>query len=290
MALTPAPQCGRVEPRPNSGSRLWADPVFGPLARELYRRSGLVFEGGQTHLFCKRVERRAHDLGAPGVEAYAATLCREADEEEFERLIEILTVNETYFFREEEHFSLLLDTFWPEWRRRDPRTPVRVWSAACATGCEPFTLAMLLKEGRGGGPVEILGTDINARVLHDARGGQFGEFSLRNTPERYREAYFRRQGGGYLLAPAVRELVRFQQLNLLHAAGRIPRNQFHAIFCRNVLIYFDLTAKRRVIQTLTEALRPGGVLLVGRSESLFNVPEAPPLGNAGGILYHRKPW
>ncbi len=281
-----------ASPRKDAGgvSRLWSDPVVGPLARELYRRCGLVFEGGQAHLFRKRVERRASDAGQVGVGEYVEALCARPDEREFERLIELLTVNETYFFREEEHFALLLETFWPEWQRHSPRTPVRIWSAACSTGCEPYTLGMLLREGRGRGDVEILGTDVNARVLGEAKEGNFGEFALRNTSEYYRGKYFQRQSGGFRLAPAVREMVRFQQLNLLRAEGRVPLGQFHAIFCRNVLIYFDLAAKRRVIRALSQALRPGGVLLVGRSESLFNVPEAPPMGNAGGILYHRKPW
>ena len=221
--------------------------------------------------------------------AYVEALCDWPDEREFERLIELLTVNETYFFREEEHFQLLLETFWPEWQRGSTRTPVRVWSAACSTGCEPYTLGMLLRERCSRGEVEILGTDVNARVLGEAKEGCFGEFALRNTSAYYREKYFQRQSGGYRLDPAVREMVRFQQLNLLRIEGLVPPGQFHAIFCRNVLIYFDLAAKRRVIRALSKALRPGGVLLVGRSESLFNVPEAPPMSNTRGILYHRKP-
>ncbi len=272
-------------------SGLWSDPVYGPLSKELHRRCGLVFEGGQGHLFRRRIERRAGELGYGGATEYVAALRTTLGESEYERLIERLTVNETYFFREEEHFQVLLDRLWSEWSLNG-RGPIRVWSAACSTGCEPYTLAMLLLErgkvGPGRPSVEILGTDVNRRVLEEAARAEYGDFSLRNTPAYFVDKYFRKEGHVYRLAPEVRQMVTFRRFNLLNPdAGAIPRG-FHGIFCRNVLIYFDLSAKRRAVTLLRDALVAGGALVVGRSESLFNVPEAPPLVSMGGIMIHRK--
>lgn len=272
-------------------SELWSDPHLGIMARELYQRCGLVFEGGQRHLFRKRLERRAGELGydSPGV--YAADLLGRLGEVEFERLIELLTVNETFFFREEEHFRLLLDDFWPRWARVSTN-PIRIWSAACSTGCEPFTLAIMLQEkglvGPGKRRVEILGTDVNGRVLEDARNGLYSDFALRNTQPYFRQKYFRREGQYYRLDPAVKGMVEFRRFNILRP-DLAPRGPFHAILCRNVLIYFDLEAKRRAIRLLTNVLAPGGILAVGRSETLFNVPEAPPMLNLNGVIIHQKP-
>ncbi len=273
-------------------SALWADPTVGPLARELYRRCGLVFEGGQAQLFCRRLERRAGELGLPSLSAYTAALGTTLGEAEYERLIELLTVNETYFFREEEHFHLIAGPLWLEWNRAG-EDPVRVWSAAASTGCEAYTLALLLREkglvAPGQPRAELLATDVNGRVLDDAREALYGDFALRSTSAYHRHKYFQSEGSLHRLDPRVRAMVAFRKLNLLRPDGLLPPGGFHVILCRNVLIYFDLAAKRRVVEFLVRHLRPGGVLLVGRSESLFNVPEAPPLVNLGGVLAYRKP-
>ncbi|MBI5017383.1 MAG: protein-glutamate O-methyltransferase CheR [Deltaproteobacteria bacterium] len=272
-------------------SELWRDPVFGPVASELYRRCGLVFEGGQSHLFRRRVERRAEDLGYPSAAAYVSGLAARGDAE-LDLLVELLTVNETYFFREEEHFHAVVGELWPSWARGG-HGPIRVWSAGSSIGCEAYTLAILLREkglvGAGRPAPEILATDINRRVLEEAQAALYGEFSLRNTSAYFRSKYFRPEGQQVRLVPEVASMVTFRKLNLLTLEGSMPAGGFHVIFCRNVLIYFDVAAKRRTIEALVKALRPGGVLIVGRSESLFNVPEAPPLVNLGGTLLYRKP-
>jgi chemotaxis protein methyltransferase CheR len=143
--------------------------------------------------------------------------------------------------------------------------------------------------GPGRTPVEILATDVNNRVLDEARAGLYGEFSLRNTPPYYRSKYFRKEGHLFRLHPEVRAMVTFRKLNLLRAEALLPASSFHAVLCRNVLIYFDVEAKRQTVRSLVRLLRLGGLLIVGRSESLFNIPEAPALVNLGGVLVHRKP-
>ena len=272
-------------------SDLWKDPLFGGLALELYRRYGLVFEGGQGHLFRKRLARRAQELDYPSLEDYLADVKTSAREREYDCLGDLLTVNETYFFREEEHFQALLGELWPGWIRSGD-DPIRVWSAGCSTGCEAYTLAILLQErgliGANRPAVEILGTDVNSRVLEEARGGLYGDFALRSTSSYYRQKYFSKEDHLYRLSPEVRRMVEFRRYNLLKPEAFFPAGWFHAILCRNVLIYFDADAKRRAIAALDRSLRHGGALIVGRSESLFNVPDAPPMVNLGGVLLHRK--
>ncbi len=272
-------------------SGLWSDNSLGCLARELYRRSGLVFEGGQAGLFRKRVERRARELGYAGAPAYVADLDTRLGDTEYDRLIELLTVNETFFFRDQEQIRVLLARNWSRWEASGPG-PVRLWSAACSTGCEPYTLAILLREfgyvGPGRPGVEILGTDLNHRVLSEARRAEYREFAFRSTPSYYREKYFRRENGRYRLDPSIRSMVRFRSFNLLQPTS-LPEGPFHGVLCRNVLIYFDAEAKRRAVDLLTRSLRPDGVLVVGRAESLLRLPGAPRAVSCDGVtLYPRS--
>ncbi|RMG87874.1 MAG: chemotaxis protein CheR, partial [Candidatus Dadabacteria bacterium] len=135
--------------------------------------------------------------------------------------------------------------------------------------------------------VEILASDVSRRVLAEAREGLYSEFALRNTPAYYRERYFRREGERFRLAPEIRALVEFRQINLAGPDPWAPPGRFHAVFCRNVLIYFDQAAKRRVVRRLVSALAPGGVLIVGRSETLLNVPDAPTAVRRNGTVVYQ---
>jgi chemotaxis protein methyltransferase CheR len=237
------------------------------------------------------MSRRAEELGYPDVGAYVGDVKSGARQAEYERLVELLTVNETYFFREEEHFRVLLEELWPGWVREGEKA-IRIWSAGCSTGCEAYTLAILLHErgllGSGRPPVEIVGTDVNARVLEEAKDGLYSDFVLRNTTPHYRKKYFTAEGRLHRLIPEVRAAVTFRKFNLLRPEVPFSSGWFHAIFCRNVLIYFDTVAKQRAVEVLARSLRQSGALIVGRSESLFNVPGAPPFVKVGGVLIHRK--
>jgi len=142
--------------------------------------------------------------------------------------------------------------------------------------------------GAGIPGVEILGTDLNRRVLFEARRAEYREFAFRSTPSCYREKYFRREAGRYRLDPSIRSMVRFRSFNLLQPTG-LPEGPFHGVLCRNVLIYFDAEAKRRAVDLLTRSLRPDGVLVVGRAESLVCVSGAPGPCPATGSLCTRGP-
>lgn len=168
---------------------------------------------------------------------------------------------------------------------------VRIWSAGCSTGEEPYTIAMIMTEEglpMNGYRVDILATDISERVLASARRGVYGEYAVRNTPKRYLTRYFLNGNEGYMVREEIKRMVRFQNLNLIDHSQMQRVRGMDAIFCRNVLIYFDEEAKRRVVGYLYDSLVDGGFLIVGFSESLFNITRAfRPVGINRCVVYRK---
>lgn len=193
----------------------------------------------------------------------------------FQDVIRVLTVGETYFFREKPVFLALEDHILPELisRQRQRGKELRLWSAGCATGEEPYSLAILLRRLIPDLPawrVRILGTDINADYLKRAWVGKYRDFAFRTNPSYFRERHFRRCGDGiFEIHPRYREMVTFRQLNLADDSSSSPQEMREAdvIFCRNVLIYLTKDAVRRLIRRLADSLHPGGWLLVGAAEN-----------------------
>lgn len=218
---------------------------------------------------------------------------------EWDEAIDLLTTNETYFFREERQLRAFQDEVLPTlWELTAARRRLAIWSAGCSTGEEVYTLAALV-HGSGMFPrdappesrwdVRIYGSDISRRCVAAARRGVYGESSFRATPAELREKHFEKVAGGWQVAAPVRELCHFGQLNLLDEERARVLGSADAIFCRNVLIYFDARARKAAIDTLYERLSPGGVLLLGHSESLLNVSTAFELLHLRDDLVYRKP-
>jgi chemotaxis protein methyltransferase CheR len=211
---------------------------------------------------------------------------------ELDFAIEALATNETYFFREKPQLQAFSDEILPlleEQNRSGKR--LRIWSAGCSTGEEPYTLAILILEsGRfQGWDVQVLGTDISRKVLASARRAEYGPSAMRAMPAGYLERYFAPAGARHQLKEEVRSLVTFGHLNLVEpeAGPLVPRQD--AIFCRNVLIYFDMAARRRVLDLFHARLHDGGYLLLGHSESLINLTAAFELVHLKSDLVYRKP-
>jgi chemotaxis protein methyltransferase CheR len=189
-------------------------------------------------------------------------------------MLDAICTNETHFFREPRHFEFLCDRVFPAWREaaeagRRPRR-ARVWSAACSTGEEPYTLAMTLLASLPGWDVEILATDLSTKVLARAEAAIWPLEKAREIPEPYLKAYMLKgygsQEGLMKAAPELRALVRFARLNLTHESPGL--GQFDLVFCRNVLIYFDKETKGKVVNRLLDRLLPDGFLFLGHAESL----------------------
>jgi chemotaxis protein methyltransferase CheR len=193
-----------------------------------------------------------------------------------QRMIDALTTNETFFFRDRQPFDHFRDVIMPELhQRRAPERTIRIWCAACSSGQEPFSLVMLLDEMRakiGNRQVEIVATDISEGILSKAKAGLFNQFEVqRGLPTKLLLQYFQKQGDNWKISDDVVRRVNFQKFNLMDD----PRGlgTFDAIFCRNVLIYFDRPTRSKVFDKLASRLAPDGFLLLGGAESTFGVTE-----------------
>jgi chemotaxis protein methyltransferase CheR len=262
---------------------------FGRFRDFIYEASGIRIGDGKVVLLSNRVRRRARAGRFSTFDAYYRYLTSDEGKGELGRFLDEITTNETFFFRTPSHFEWLGGTFFPAFargagsRRRGPR----VWSAGCATGAEPYSIAICaLENGLGGGDerVRILGTDLSEDALRTAREAAFRPRTIEGVDHARRERFFEPVEGDLWRPRAeVRALVEFEPHNLLE-----PLNApaFDCVFIRNVLIYFDHDSKRRAVSNLTRALAPGGFLVVGPSEGLFDMLQ--PLERLSPFLY-RKP-
>ncbi|MEM9192468.1 MAG: protein-glutamate O-methyltransferase CheR [Myxococcota bacterium] len=212
---------------------------------------------------------------------------------EMERAVELLTTNETYFFREDYQLRAFRQELLPKLKeqavaRGDKR--ITIWSAGCSSGEEPYTLAILVAHSRlfEGWDVRIFGNDISRRVLQTARRAVYGPSSFRAMPPEYLR-YFDETSEGRQVKSKIRAMCHFGHLNLLDRGRSAIVGRVDAVFCRNVLIYFGTEARQRVIEAFYERLHPGGYLLLGHSESLLNLSTAFELVHVTGDLVYRKP-
>ncbi len=205
---------------------------------------------------------------------------------ELEELVDALVVPETYFFREIEALSVAVEEFLLPLVGRGHRP--RVWSAACATGEEPYTLAMLLDEAGALGKVDIVASDLSPRVLARARAGEFGGRSLRQVPKPgLAERWLERADRGVRLRPGLGEAIDFRRVNLIDPASVGALGSFDVVFCRNVLIYFKDATASKVVASMRQTLRSGGVLFVGASESLLRFGNTFSCEERGGTFFYR---
>jgi chemotaxis protein methyltransferase CheR len=197
-------------------------------------------------------------------------------DEELAYLIDQLTVHETYFFREELQLQAFAQEILPELAAKKTDKALRIWSAGCSTGEEPYTIAMLLLEQPEfrDWKIEIFASDVSQRVLQVARRGVYGSTSFRTTQQYFIQKYFHKEADGLRIADAVKQNIVFLHLNLVDDTRLAFINPMDVIFCRNVVIYFDLATKKRVVELFHKKLRADGYLLLGHSESLINISNA----------------
>jgi len=271
------------------------DDVFRLIRDFIHNYCGIYFDDGSKFLLERRLNRRLEQHQLKTFAQYYHFLRYDRKrEDELVVLIDSLTTNETYFFRENAQLRAFTEEILPEMRERNAaRRSLRVWSAGCSTGEEPYTIAMLLLESGDwwrDWQIEILGSDINQRVLHTARKGVYKKGSHRATPPAMLQKYFVEEGkGDYRISDAVRELVSFSYVNLLDPYKTSLIRDLDIIFCRNVIIYFDNEAKRKVIESFHTKLREGGFLLLGHSESLINLSTAFSLRTLKNDMVYQKP-
>lgn len=252
--------------------------AFDELRALIYDHTGIYFRDNKQYLLESQVGRRLKALDLTSYESYIELLQNGRRNSELPALVNAITINETFFFRHPQQYEAIVDNLLPALIADQDRQRVRIWSAACSTGDEPYTLALLINEAKhrrfSDVQFDILGTDINTSVLEKAREGSYGSYAVRNMPDRFLKKYFHAEGDHYTLSPDVTKMVRFEHLNLTDASAVRRMHTFDIILCANVLIYFDRDTKQAVISNLYDHLRPGGYLFVGTSETLHGVSRA----------------
>jgi chemotaxis protein methyltransferase CheR len=272
-----------------------------PLEEEVFRLirdfvrdyCGIYFDDDSRYLLEKRLSRRVHLHHFSNFrEYYRYLLYHRNRDEELTSIIDIITVNETYFFREQNQLTTFSEELLPELRQTNKdRKRLRIWSAGCSTGEEPYTLAMLILE-KGlfhGWTIEIFGSDINQRVLQVARSGIYRKNSFRTTEPYFLDKYFKTEDGFFRISDGVKQHVNFSHLNLLDPFKVKLVGTMDVVLCRNVLIYFDQPSRKKVIDMFYERLVDGGYLLLGHAESLINISAAFTLRHFKHDMVYQKP-
>ena len=250
------------------------DQEFARFRQLSYQLAGIQLTDVKKALVEGRLSRRLKHYNLNSFSAYYRLVCDKSQPAELQVMVDLLTTNETYFFREPRHFTFLRDQVLPQ---LPGGRPVRCWSAACSSGEEVYTLAMLLAHGLPAGRAwEVMGSDISTQVLARARAGHYPLARNEGIPPGFLARYclkgVRSQAGTFMIAPELRQRVSFRQINLMHPVGS-EHGMFDVIFLRNVMIYFDQETRRKVVSHLLPRLNRGGYLFIGHSETLNGINE-----------------
>ena len=263
-----------------NATRAMSDSQFKALAKIIYDRAGIHFPETKKYIVESRLSHRLTELELGDFDQYIAFLTMGPyQSDEFQEMFNRITINETSFFRNEPQLAVFEKQILPElMEARKATKRLRIWSAACSTGEEPFTLALILHRTLGvrlnDWTVEILGTDISERALNVANTGEYSSYAMRTTPELVKSRYFKEKNGLWTVASDVRPMVNFELHNLKDRLAAKRHGTWDVIFCRNVMIYFDDDMKKRVVGMFGDQLAADGTLFIGHSENIRSVNDA----------------
>ena len=247
------------------------DQEFALFQRLIYRLAGITLSDQKKVLLVGRLTRRLKHFGLESFSQYYRLLGSGEHPEEVQQMVDLLTTNETYFFREPQHFDFLSTLA----SQRKGAGTFRVWSGACSSGEEPYSIAMVLAEQLPGTPWEVVASDISLTVLQKAQTGVYPLERTEGIPPPLLKKYclkgVRAQAGTLMVIPELRQRVQFMQINLTQPIDGV--GQFDVIFLRNVMIYFDGDTKRQVVHNMLPTLKPDGHFIVGHSESLNGITD-----------------
>ena len=256
----------------------------------MYQESGIVLDSDKHYLLEARLGPIVHQMRLSSVNDLCALLRATTSGPLKQQVVDAMTTNETYFFREPAHYDVLKTTVLPALiaERRDTRR-MSFWSAASSSGQEAYSLAMLLLEmGLGDWNIRILGTDLSTRMLERARDGKYLQIEVnRGLPAANLVKYFKRSGLEWQLKDEVRRMVRFESFDLRKSMGAL--GPFDVVFCRNVLIYFDVESKRQILREIRGTLFKGGYLLLGGSETTLNLDDRFERKIFGQAVFYQAP-
>lgn len=257
----------------------------------IYAKTGIFLAENREYYLRRRLAQRIAATDHQNLESYYKYLRFGDQGEELQALIEAVTVHETYFYREFEQLKIFGESVLPLLVKENSGL-LRLWSAGCSTGEEAYTLAMILREmlsPQDFSRWEILATDISHRVLAFARTGLYNERAVSHLPQLYRERYFHRENHQYRVKEELRRPIRFKNLNLMDRIGIMKEGPFDVIFCRNVLIYFDEHSREQVVRSLYDALRPGGYIFLGHSETMSRITSLFIMRKFREFIVYQKP-
>jgi chemotaxis protein methyltransferase CheR len=274
------------------------DPViseedFQKFREFFYRKTGIQFESTKRYFVDKRLLERMQATDNKLFRSYFTMLRFQASGEELQLLTNLMTVNETYFFREEYQFQCLVNSILPDLvKRKKSDGPLRIWVIPSSSGEEPYSIAICLLERWADinkYDIEIVASDIDTRILNAARKGLYSERAVAQMPVAYLHKYFTRTSAGYQLCDDIRGSVEFTRVNLSDRADTRAYRKFDVVFCRNLLIYFDDVSRKAAAETFYDALNPGGYICLGHSESMSRISSIYRVKKFPEAIVYQKP-
>ena len=254
---------------------------FAMIRDFIHEKSGIFFAENKMYLVENRLSRRMSELQITNVRDYFYHVKYDTSMKEFNTLMDLITTNETSFFRNEPQLlsfgSEVLPKLIQEKKESQGPKSLRIWSAGCSSGEEPYTLAMIMLDRLtelAGWKLEIVASDISEEILHKARTGEYSGLTLRNTKPEVLTKYFQKTGESYKIKPEVKSIIKFSHLNLNDERKVSMMTNFDVVFCRNVMIYFSDEVKKRLVRGFYNALKPGGFFYIGHSETLHGISKA----------------
>jgi len=270
-----------------------SDELFDKFIKLIYKRTGIYYEYNKKYFVQKRIEKRSEVLEIESLNEYYIILKFSEDSSEFDKLINDLTVNETYFFRDFPQLQNFADDILPiVAKEKENKKKIKIWCAACSTGEEAYTLSIILNEmleNPEEWELQILASDINTEVLQSARIGLYDSRALRDVPPVYLDKYFTKRHDKYLINLSVRKPITFKRINLMDENQINSISGFDFVFCRNCLIYFDDQSRKNVLSSFYETLNPGGFVFLGHSESVGRISSAYKVQRIGDTIVYSRP-
>jgi len=285
-----------MEPASAPSGILMTDEQFLQLRDFIYEKSGIYFADSKKSLLESRLTYRLKAYNFTDYEKYYYLLKYDPQAgKELRALYDTITTNETSFFRSPPQIEAFAEKALPDVmarRQRSGEKTLRIWSAGCSTGEEAYTLGIVLKEVLKDTlrewDIRIYASDISEKALRSAKQATYNEYALRSVPAEIRQRYFKAENSQFVVADEIRALVELQFLNFMDSSRMQLMKGFDIIFCRNVLIYFDDAARKKIVSHLYDNINPGGYLFIGHSESLHNITRAFKLVHFPGALGYKK--
>lgn len=266
---------------------------FAKFREFFYRKTGIQFDNSKRYFVDKRLVERIEETDSKTFRSYFVKLRFESSGDELQKLVNLMTVNETYFFREEYQFKCLVNSILPAITRlKKDNSPIRIWSVPSSSGEEPYSIAIYLLEywkDIDNWDIEIISSDIDTQIIAQAQKGYYSARSVQNLPDKILTKYFKYKNGGYQICEDLRQAVEFTRVNIMNPLEVRSYRNIDVIFCRNLLIYFDDVSRRQAAEVFFDAMKVGGFVCLGHSESMSRISSLFKVQKFPEAIVYQKP-